>query len=213
MKHEKMAENFLMKVWLETIENVVGENGLKSILHYAHLEKYIDNFPPDNGKLETPTKDAQALFQSLSDLFGQKGKRGLLLRAGREFARLGVDGRSGIARALEFASRLVPEITKMRLVLERIVTQYEKMYTFDGNGPHATLEEEVSCFLLTFKDYFESYGIESDVQVCNINVGMLQYVIEWITGHSHRVEEVRCRALGDPADVFKIWKVNDPPEN
>jgi predicted hydrocarbon binding protein len=213
MNHEKRAENFLMKVWLETIENVVGENGLKSILHYAHLEKYIDNFPPDNGKLETPTKDAQALFQSLSDIFGQKGKRGLLLRAGREFARLGVDGRSGIARALEFASRLVPEITKMRLVLEKIVTQYEKMYTFDGNGSHASLKEEESCFFLTFEDYFESSDIESDIPVCNVNVGMLQYIMEWITGHPHRVEEVKCRAMGDPADVFKIWKEKGITEN
>jgi predicted hydrocarbon binding protein len=31
-------------------------------------------------------------------------------------------------------------------------------------------------------------------------------MVEWITGHPHKVEEIECRAMGHPADVFKVAK-------
>jgi predicted hydrocarbon binding protein len=210
---EKRVENFLMRVWLETIQNIVGENGLKSILNYAHLQEYIGNFPPDDGKLDTPAADAQALFLALYELFGKKGSRSLSLRAGREFARLGIEGRSGIAKALQTAAYLVPEATKMRLVLNKIVDQYGIMYTFQIEEPYAELIEKDDHFLLIFKDYFECEGITSDVPLCNINTGMVHFLMKWITGHEHTVQEIKCKARGDLNDVFKIYKKRRSPED
>lgn len=121
MAEEKKTDNFMMRCWLQTVENTIGPNGLKSVLNYAHLEKYIDNFPPDNDLLEIPVKDARNLFLSLYDLFGKKGSKTLSLRAGREFARVGIEGRSGLVKALLIAARLAPEKTKMHLLLNKII--------------------------------------------------------------------------------------------
>jgi predicted hydrocarbon binding protein len=46
----------------------------------------------------------------------------------------------------------------------------------------------------------------SSTPVCGHIVGELQYFVEWITGHEHKVEEIECRAAGHPADVFRVEK-------
>ncbi|KYK38381.1 MAG: hypothetical protein AYK18_17420 [Theionarchaea archaeon DG-70] len=58
MPEQRKIDNFSMKVWLETTENTVGSGGLKSVLNYAHLQKYIDDIPPDNDHqvVELPPK-------------------------------------------------------------------------------------------------------------------------------------------------------------
>ena len=206
MSEEKKTDNFLMKCWLETIQTIVGPNGLKSILHYAHLEKYIDNFPPDNDLLEIPAEDARKLFLALYELFGSKGSRSLSLQAGREFARIGIEGRSGLVKAVLLAARLAPEERKMRLVIEKTVETGNKWYTSSESGPLIELKEDDNYFIVYHKDRFESEGISSQEPVCGIYTGMFQYLMEWITRHKHEVKEIECRAMGHPADVFRIEK-------
>lgn len=135
-------DNFIMKTYLETLQNIVGENGLKSVLNYSNLERYIDNFPPDNHKLEIPVEELGALFRSLYELFGRKGVRGLQLRVGRENARIGIEERSAVTKSLKFAARLVPEKKKMRLVLEKVVEGTNQIYTSHGDMVPAELQEE-----------------------------------------------------------------------
>ncbi len=206
MSEERKTENFVMRIYLNTIGNIVGSNGLKSILNYAHLEKYIDSIPPNNDRKEIPLKDLQIIFNSLYELFGQKGVRGLQLRVGRENARIGIEGRSSIAKPLMMAARLVPETRRMRLLLERVVEQSNQIYTSQLKEPPVELQENEDHFLIIHKVRFESEGITSEVPVCNIFVGNLQYAIEWLTRHPHKVEEIECRAMGHPVDVFRIEK-------
>lgn len=206
MDEGRKTENFVMRIYLETIQNIVGVNGLKSILNYGHLEKYNGFFPPNNAELAIPLEELRALFYSLYELFGSKGVRGLQLRVGRENARIGIEGRSAIAKPLKAAARLVPEEKKMRLLLKKTVEQSEEIYTWNLDKPSVELLEEDDCFLIIHRDRFESEEIISNTPVCNVFVGNLQYAIEWITGHPHEVKEIECRAMGDPADVFRISK-------
>ena len=207
MLEQRKIENFVMEIYLNTLESIVGSNGLKSILNYAHLEKYIDSIPPNDKRKEIPLRDLQAIFSSLYELFGQRGVRGLQLRVGRENARIGIEGRSSIAKPLMVATRLIPETRRMRLLLEKVVEQSNQVYTSQLGEVPVELQETEDYFLIIHKDRFESEGITSDVPVCNVFVGNLQHTLEWITGYSHKVEEIECRALGHPADVFRIEKV------
>jgi predicted hydrocarbon binding protein len=206
MPEETKTDNFLMRTWLKTIQSIAGENGLKSILNYAHLEEYIDNFPPDNDLLEIPVKDAQALFHSLYELFGRKCTRSFQLRLGQEFARIGINMRSKMAKALQIATYLLPETKKMHLILEKVAQQGVERYTSSSCQPFIEVREEDDWFLLIHRERFESNGISSTAPVCNVYAGMLQYFMQWISGHPHHVEEIECRAMGHPADVFRILK-------
>lgn len=206
MFKEKKVDNFLMRSWLESIQMVIGLNGLKSILNYAHLEKYINNFPPDNNKTETPITDLQSLFRSLYELFGRKGTRSLSLRTGRTFAVKAIEGRPTMAKGVQLASRFVPETKKMYFVLKKLEEQYKEMITSPSEIISAEVKEEKDYFLIIFREHFESEGVLAEVPVCDVFLGMIQYFMEWITGHEHTVEEIECRAMGHPADVFKIVK-------
>ena len=209
MSEERKIDNFSMRVWLKTTENIVGSGGLKAILNYGRLQKYIDDFPPDNDELEIPIEDYTALARSLIDLFGSRGARSLQLRAGKEFVQIGLEKRPGIAKALQIASRLVPETKRMQLALAKWKEESEKRFPSLLYKPRIELKEEESCFLLIDKDHPESEGIQSQTPVCGIYAGILQAMIEWITGNHHKVEEIECRAMGYPADVFRISKSNE----
>lgn len=205
MVEHRRVDNFLMRCWLKTIENVVGKNGLHSVLHYAHMDKYIGALPEDNGNQGIPLEDARILFLSLYELFGGEGTRTLSLQAGREFARLGIEGRPHVSRALKIGVRFLPEDVKIRLILQEMVKYYNKMFTCTLETP-VELHEYDGYFLLVYNEHFESENVVSQKPVCNIFLGMIQYVVEWITGNTHKVEEVECRAVGCPSDIFQIEK-------
>ncbi len=203
---EERTDNFTMWACLETIQNIVGPNGLKSILNYAHLEKYIDNFPPDNEELAIPLKDLQTLFCALYELFGSKGARSVQLRIGHEIVNIGIEKRPTKIKAIQVASRLIPETRKIRLVLEKLIEYGKNAYFSHLDQDPAKIQEEKDYFLLICKSHFESDIVISITPVCFVRVGAIQALVEWITGHPHEVEEIQCRAIGDPADVFKISK-------
>ncbi len=165
MSAERKIDNFSMRVWLETIENIIGTFGLKSILNYARLQKYIDAFPPDNDVLEIPMEDYAALTRSLIELFGIKGARSLQIKAGKEFVRIGIEKRPGIARTLQMAGRLMPETMKMHLTLVKWKEESEKRFPSLVCNPRIELEEEEDYFLLIDKDHPESDGILSETPI------------------------------------------------
>jgi predicted hydrocarbon binding protein len=203
---EIKVDNLIMRVFLETIENIIGLNGLKSILNYAHLGKYIENYPPDDDKPEIPMKDLQRLYISLHEMFGNVGARSLQWRVGRQNVYRGLEKRPRIAKAMRLACRLVPETTKMRLALERLV---EYMKTASSNHSDVSLveiHEQEDCFIFIQRENLESEGIESQTPVCGVALGIIEALVEWVTGHPHEVKEIECRAMGGSADVFRISK-------
>jgi predicted hydrocarbon binding protein len=42
---------------------------------------------------------------------------------------------------------------------------------------------------------------------------MVHFLMKWITGHEHTVQEIKCKARGDLNDVFKIYKKRRSPED
>lgn len=204
----RKIDNFTMRIYLETIQSIVGPNGLRSILNYSHLIQYIDSFPPDNDSVEVPREDLHKLYVSLLELFGIRGARSLQLRVGRKVFRTGVEKRPGIVRALQVAAHLLPETKRMRLALEKFVEGFEERFSEVGE-PTVELREEEDCFYIIDRDCYMSEGIQSGEPVCGVYIGITRSLIEWITGHEHKVKEIECRAMGCSADVFQIAKARE----
>lgn len=206
MVEKRKIDNLLMRIWLETIQEIVGPNGLKAILNHANIKEYIDNFPPDNDELVIPVRDVKSLRLSLIDLFGGKGARGLQLRVGRKITHNFIEKRPGIARATRLATRLLSETKKMRLSLQHYIEQAEQRVSSSLDTHQIELLEEEDYFLIINRDNYMSEGVTSQTPVCGVTVGNLQAMMEWITGHQHKIEEIECRAMGHSADVFRIEK-------
>lgn len=206
MAEDRMIDNFTMRTWLEVMENILGENGLKSILNYAKLQEYIDEYPPDNHQCEIPLRDARTLFLALREMFGEKGARSLQIRVGREAVRIGREKYSAaITKAMKVGTRLIPEGKRIQLILNKFLEDRNERYPSQFETP-AKIKEEKESIVIVDHDWLESEQLTSDTPVCGVNVGMIQALLEWITGNKYEVEEVECRAMGDSADVFKISK-------
>lgn len=201
---ERKTDNFVMRIWLETIQNSVGSNGLQSLLDHAHLKKYSD-FPPDNDRLEIPLEDLQNLVHTFFQLFGKKNIHTHQVQIGHESTRIAMEKRPGMVKTLRISACLVPKPDQIRLALEKFVEEDNKRFPSQPDA-HTELQEEEDCFLIIERHSYMSEGITSGEPVCGIYVGILQTLVEWVTGHVHKVEEVECRAMGGPADVFKISK-------
>ena len=204
---DRKTDNLTMRIWLELIENITGTNGLKSILNYAHLEKYIDKYPPENDGIEIPVEDVRILYMSLMELFGQKGARGLQLRAGKEFVRFGQRKRPDILKKLGAALQSAPETERVKIILKLYIDQHEQRWTSKSGAPRFELQEEGDYFLMIDKDNPMSENLISQAPVCSTTVGMLQEMLGGLGGNPPDVEEIECRAMGHPADVFRVSKV------
>jgi predicted hydrocarbon binding protein len=199
---ERRTSNYEMRTWLETIQNIVGENGLKSILNHSGLTPYIDNLPPEDYEFVIPKRDIVSLFGSLNALFGEKGIRSLQLRIGREFTRVSIEKYNPLmAKTLVTAAKIVPETIKIRLALQRFREELGTALSLDID-----IQEDDQWFIVSIKGLFISDGVRADTPICHAYVGILEYLVEWITGHRHEVREIQCVAMGDEADVFQISK-------
>lgn len=200
------VDNFIFRKWLETLQDIVGENGLKSILNYSKLTMYIDAFPPDNDELAIPVTHLQLLYMGILELFGQKGAYSLQLRVGKKVMQNWIHGRPLISTPIKAASYLLPETKKIRMVLENFIEQsLKRAPTALGKERYSLIEKE-DYFLFIDRDYEGSEKVIATSPVCGFQTGILHYAVKWITGQEHKVEEIECRAMGYPADVFKIWK-------
>ncbi|MBU7018950.1 MAG: hypothetical protein HXS44_15685 [Theionarchaea archaeon] len=207
MLKERKTDNFSMRIYLETIQSIVGAHGLKSVLNYAHLEKYIDNFPPLDGSLEIPLGDLQDLYRSLLELFGQKGIRSLQMQVGEQIIRKSLETHPWFIRLLVPLRFLAPERSRLKIGLKFLIWNVNRRYppSYDSQESRLELKEE-DCFVIIFRDNWESEDVLSQSPVCHATVGSVKMFAEWTTGHFYDVKEVECRAMGHPADVFEISK-------
>ncbi|MBU7031292.1 MAG: hypothetical protein HXS53_02060 [Theionarchaea archaeon] len=205
MLEGRMTDNLVMRLTLDTIEKELGTRTLNNILRQAHLANYIDNFPPDNDDLVIPLENLHRVQLALFELLGYRSSKGLMLLIGKEISRHGIESRSALTHALKISVKLLPESKKIGMLLNFLVKQAEERYTIDIH-PAAEVQEKDDYFLFIHKQWHTSEGISADQPVCYDLIGMISYLVEWITGSKHDVQEIECRATGHATDIIKIGK-------
>lgn len=118
------------RVFLASLEETVGRNGLNALLNLSGRESLITAPPPDDVQLTFDTATVSALLAVLELVYGPRGARGLAMRAGRAmFDRL-VDGFELPTGFNPLAFRLLPQPTRLKIgvpALARLVTQHSDM--------------------------------------------------------------------------------------
>lgn len=190
-------------IMLDALEDILGENGLKSILNLAHLPEVIANPPPNNLQKEFDFADVSAINQALEEIYGPRGGRGLALRAGRATFSDSLKNFGALAGAGDLAFKVLPLNTKMRIgvpSMARIFTQV--------SDQHSTSKEYNDKFVYTIHRCPVCWGRHDlDKPVCFIAVGLLQAGLIWLSGGKEfRVNESKCTALGDEVCEFIIQK-------
>lgn len=84
MAHHKDAVivNTIVRQALSSAEEVMGTNGLNAILRLSQLERFIDNFPPDNLEPGIQTVEYARFNAAIEEFYGRGGV-GMLKRIGK----------------------------------------------------------------------------------------------------------------------------------
>lgn len=195
--------NKAARIALQSLEAVMGKNGLNAILNLAHLSTLIDNYPPNNLDREFDFADFTAISIALEEMYGPRGGRGLALRVGRATFADVIRNFGALAGAGDLAFKVLPLSTKLRIgipAMARIFSQISDQYS--------TVVEQENEFIYTIHrcpQCWSRHGL--DKPVCFMGAGLLQEGLKWVSGGSEfRVNESKCMSMGDEVCEYIIQK-------
>lgn len=193
--------NRIALIYLQALQEVMGEHGLKAILRYANLDHLIDHMPPDNLALEFPFEDYAAINQALDDLYGPRGGRGLALRAGRQSFDRGLRDFGALVGIADRAFKILPLHIRLNVGLRAMARTFAQF-----SDQVSRVEELPDRYVYIIERCPVCWGRHSDRPICYAAVGLLEAGIEWGTDRRYKVVETQCIAKGDARCAFEIPK-------
>jgi predicted hydrocarbon binding protein len=182
------------------MEDIMGSNGVAAVLRLARLDHLIGDYPPDTLDSEVPFEDFAALNESVLEMCGPQGAKGLCQRAGRAALRQAVTEGGLMADLPDPAFQLLPVGAKVKVGLNTLADVLGKFSDVDAH-----LEERDGDLLLVIECCPECWGRVSETPVCFGIAGMIDEVLHWLTEEEgFRVIETECVARGDDSCTFVV---------
>lgn len=200
---DRLIENKAYRVILLGVLEIVGQNGLKSILNYAGLAKHIDMVPAaGNGKMGPKISEVSKLSESIEEIYGTNGARAILTQVGRMQARLGIQENADVANAARDAMAGMSEGDRAKVILaytaDTISQQLNTKTWVEqvGNVIYYRDESATHCF-----------GRKSGGAVCHTATGFVAGMVDWAVGNNGwKVEETECMAMGYPHCTYRVYR-------
>ena len=195
--------NKFARIFLESIQEITGTNGLNSILNYTKLQNLIGQLPPDNTDREFDFAHFSMINQSLEELYGRRGGRGLALRVGRTTFDDVLRDYGALAGVGDKAFRVLPLKMKIKIGLQAMARIFS-----DKSDQISIVEEKEDVYIYTVERCPVCWGRKTDDHaVCYYMIGLLQEGLHWVSGGKEfRISEEKCIALGNDACEFVIQK-------
>ena len=195
--------NKFARIYLESIREITGENGLMAILNFAHLSSLGEEFPPDNLDRAFDFSQFSMINQSLEEIYGERGGRGLALRIGRTTFDDVLKDYGTLEGVGDLAFRILPMQKKIRFVLNALAR-----ISSEKSDQITNLEETEEHILYHIIRCPVCWGrTGEDHGVCYYMVGLLKEGLHWVSGGKEfNITETKCIALGDEVCEFEILK-------
>lgn len=194
--------NKIVRIYLETLEEVMGRNGLSAVLNLAKLPHLIDNYPPNNLDRAFPFEEFAAINQAIQDMYGPRGGRGLALRAARASFDKGLKEFGAVAGVADAAFKLLPLKMKLSMGLKAMADVFNRF-----SDQVTRVEEKEDHYVYTIEVCPVCYGRHSEEPICYAALGLLLEGLKWVSGGKEfDVKETKCKAAGDPVCEFIIPK-------
>jgi len=195
--------NKFARIYLESIGEITGRNGLKAILNFANLSSLCEKLPPDNLDRAFDFSQFSMINQSLEEIYGERGGRGLALRIGRTTFDDVLKDYGALAGVGDLAFRVLPMQKKIRFGLKAMARIFS-----EKSDQITTLEETDEHFLYHIKRCPVCWGRTGENNaVCYYMVGLLKEGLHWVSGGKEfDITETKCIALGDKICEFEIIK-------
>ncbi len=199
IREDAMIVNALVRQALTSAQEVMGDNGLNTVLRTSGLERFIGNFPPDNLEPSISTSQYAKLNEAIEAFYG-RGGRGILRRIGKASFQYALREQAALLGIAGVALKLLPEKQRIKFILNSMAGALKKSnpqveaWVDDGGERIAYLES--TCGIC--------YGRQSDTPICHLYVGSIGEAVQWASGKEHQIIETHCLAKGDPYCRFEV---------
>ncbi len=198
-REDAVIVNALVRQALTASQEVMGENGLHAVLRASGLDRFIDNFPPDNMEPGVSTSEYARFNQAIEEFYG-RGGRGILQRVGRASFQYAVREQAALLGLAGVALKLLPQKQRIKFILNSMVDALKKtnpqVEAWSGEVDGKLIYVERTCAIC--------YGRQSDKPICHLYIGSISEAIKWATGQEYDVKETHCIAQGDPYCRFEV---------
>ena len=185
---------------MTVLEDVLGESGLQIILTHANLTELVKQLPPENLGRQFDFADYSAIFLSLEDVYGERGGRGMALRAGKTLFKDVVMHSHQVAWLESEDVHALPEA--IRLWLGMLATANVVNSVLDMLVTVHTTEQFIK---ISVQRCPVCWGRTSEKPDCHLLVGLLEAAAHHYSGNELlRVSEEICMASGGDQCQFVI---------
>jgi predicted hydrocarbon binding protein len=175
------------------MEEVMGRNGVNAVLKIASQSSRIENYPPDDTKLEFPFSAVSGLTQTLEQVYGPHGGRGLSLRIGRACFSYGVRHYGDQVGVTEMAFKLLPLPAKLSAGARAFAELFNAF-----TDQRVRIEEQDRNIFWHIERCPLCWERRTHEPACHLAVGLLQEALYWLSGGKvFHVEEQTCIGAGD----------------
>lgn len=187
------------RIVLLGMEEVIGKGGMDAVLNLATLN---DLQPSASNERTFSFDTVSKLHQSLEQVYGPRGGRGLALRSGRACFKYGIKEYGSMLGLTEMAFRLLPLPTKLRTGARSFADLFNK-----HTDQQVRVEETEAQILWHIERCPLCWERHAEEPVCHLAVGLLQEALYWLSGGKvFSVEETACHAQGDEHCIITIQK-------
>jgi bacteriochlorophyll 4-vinyl reductase len=198
-REDAVIVNTLVRQALVASQEVMGENGLNAVLRATGLERFINNFPPDNMEPGVNTSEYAQFNAAIEEFYG-RGGRGILQRVGRASFQYAVREQAALLGLAGVALKLLPQKQRIKFILNSMVDALKKtnpqVEAWSGEKDGKLVYVERTCAIC--------YGRQSDKPICHLYVGSISEAVKWATGQDYQIIETHCIAKGDPFCQFEV---------
>jgi predicted hydrocarbon binding protein len=197
--------NRFARTLLAAVEEVSGSHGLEMTLMMASLTQFTRELPPSDLERAVDFAQIAALNLALDELYGEKGGRGMALRAGRAWLVKGINHTGALTGVHDPAFRRVSPDERVRVTIKaltRMFSHFSDQSTF--------FELTRTHFRVNVTECALCWGRQAERPICHPMIGLLQETARWASnGREVTVRETACRACGADACTFTIHRLAD----
>jgi len=178
---EKTVSSIVIRLVLDSTEEIIGTNGLKALLNYAGLISFFDNKPDYSMEKNYTDEEYGKLTASWYKVLGTSGGKAVFRIIGKSIAK-----RSIAAGAFESFKDLKPADKLFKMV---------EMFTLVSGRGSVLREGEVIVY--DNPQCTACNGHTSDTGICTGLNGVLDEFAAWAGVTGVKSVETKCKAKGD----------------
>jgi len=203
-REDAVIVNTIVRQALVSAEEVMGANGLNAVLRLSGLERFVDNFPPNNLEPGIQATEYAQLNQAIEEFYGRGGK-GMLRRIGKASFLYAINEQATLLGVAGTALKLLPQKQRIKFILNSMVSALKK----SNAQVEAWVDESDDKLAYVESSCAICHSRKSEKPICYLYLGSLGEAVKWATGKEYRITETHCMAKGDDYCRFEVGEALD----